>query len=153
MSLLEDYYDIWNQSTDFAIRMVFLAKRLNSGPTGFLTALKLCLRRKNFRVRTSTLPMHFLTKQSLLLAPWFFPCQPPILNVPSSLWAARKPTSEIEWRPGPLIDNLVRISIEGPIAAEFDFLRAVNNSLTWDREKDESRLNFQSSSHKRSVLL
>ena len=63
-------------------------------------------------------------------------------TVPSSLWATRKPTSETEWSPRSLIYNLKGISMEGPIAMEFDFLRAINNEVAWDREKDESRLNF-----------
>ena len=53
----------------------------------------------------------------------------------------------------PLIDNLMRISIEGPIAAAFDFLQAVNNQEAWDQGKRRIASQFQFSSYKQSVLL
>ena len=47
------------------------------------------------------------------------------------------------------LDHLMRISIEGPVAADFDFLRAANKWLGMGKRRIAAQ--FHSTSHKRSV--
>ena len=73
MSLLEDYYDIWNKSTDFAVRMVFLAKRLNSGPTGFFNSFKTLFKEEEFSSSNQHFADAFPNKAKLIACAMVLP--------------------------------------------------------------------------------